>query len=86
MTYPIILNGRWRITDDPIQWVLERRKTKDWSKAQGERFHRRRPALIRSIRELCGEVDLSALAQVENLPERHVDWYGEQPVPMERAA
>jgi len=73
----VTLNGRWRVTNDPLQWILEVRRGRSRAKASGwsgRRFHRQRTALMRSIRELCGEVDPTALAVLEILPERH-PWY-----------
>lgn len=69
-----VLNDRWRVVDDPLQWILEVRKGRSRSRATGwtgRRFHCQRTALIRSIRELCGEVDPAALAVLDALPQRH---------------
>ena len=35
ITYPIVLNDRWRVTDDPLQWILERRKRNPSAKGSG---------------------------------------------------
>lgn len=73
--WPIALNGRWRIIDDPIQWVLQQRTGKSRDKSTGwesRRFYRTRRVLLRDIAELCGYVDLAALQQVRALPEQHL--------------
>ena len=70
---PIYLNDRWRVTtDDPLQYILQCRKGKDATKPKAWRdrsFCRKRAALLRCIREYCGEVDAGALARVMRLPE-----------------
>ncbi len=71
-----VLNDRWRVVDDPVQWLLQRRertaseKSSGWA---GEHFCRQRRSLLRDIRENCGEVDPAALAVIEALPDRHPD-------------
>ncbi len=70
------LNGRWRVVDDPLQWILQRRKGTPSNKKsgwKGNAFCRTRKALSRNIRERCGEVDPEALAEIEATPEWHVD-------------
>jgi hypothetical protein len=50
------LNARWRVIDDPLQWILQRRKGNPRGKNSGWRnrsFCRTREALLRCIRELC---------------------------------
>ena len=72
----IQLNDDWRVVDDDLQYILQRRKGKARSKATGWRgrsFCRTREALLRCIREYCGPVSESALQQVQALPEWHVD-------------
>ena len=75
----MVLNDRWRVVDDPLQWILQYRarnvaasakskKTKAWV---GKRFCRTRAALKRDIRECCGDVDLVALAIIDTWPEWH---------------
>ena len=69
--WPVVLNDRWRCVYDPAQWILEHRiSTKDW---RGSAFCWTRDALIRNIRERCGQVDPDALKQIENLTEFHPD-------------
>lgn len=81
--YPVaILNDRWRVIDDPLQWILQYRRRKVCAGAKspkdniwrGHRFCRTRTALLRDIRENCGEVGPAALAIVKALPEWHVEW------------
>ncbi len=73
---PIQLNACWRVVDDDLQFILERRRGTARSKATGWRcqsFCGTRDALLRCIREYCGIVDQGALEQVQSLPEWHVD-------------
>lgn len=82
VAFPIVLNDRWRVTDDPLQWILRTPQGKTRSgapKYRGQRFHRSRRSLIQSIAELCGPVDPNALAQVEALPEKHPSCSASQP-------
>jgi hypothetical protein len=73
------LNGKWRVIDDPLQWILQekkgnpRKKNSGW---RGRHFCRTREALLRCARG-CGEIDSDALAQLQALPDYHLDW--EQP-------
>jgi hypothetical protein len=71
------LNANWRVVDDPLQWILQRRKGKPRKKNcgwQDRSFCRTREGLLRSVRELCGEVDDKAPAQLHALPQFHSDW------------
>jgi hypothetical protein len=71
------LNERWRVVDDPLQWILQRRKGNPRKKSsgwQGRSFCRTRDALLRCVREYCGEIDLEALSMLKDLPEWHPDW------------
>lgn len=71
ITFPINLNDRWRVSQDDLQWVLEHCvsvKTQRW---QDRRFHQQREWLLKSIRELCGEVDKGALEAIRGFPEWH---------------
>jgi hypothetical protein len=53
------LNDRWRVWDGDGQWVLEYRSSDArWAPRS---FHREKAALLRSIREYCGEADITAL-------------------------
>ena len=68
------LNDRWRVVDDPLQWVLQVRRGRKTSKASGWRnrsYHAQRTALQRCIGEYCGEVAGHALKTIEALPEVH---------------
>ena len=72
----IDLNSQWRVTEDDLQYILQRRTGARRSKASGWRcrsFCRTREALLRCIREYCGLVDEGAVKQVAALPEWHVD-------------
>jgi hypothetical protein len=68
------LNANSRVVDDRQQWILQRRKGNPRKKNSGWRdrsFCRTRDALLRCVREYCGEVDRVALAQLAVLPPRH---------------
>ena len=69
-----VLNDRWRVLDDKLQWLLQVRKGRPTAKSSGCRnrfFCTQRPALLRCIREHCGDVDPDALSVIEALPDRH---------------
>jgi hypothetical protein len=54
------LNATWRVVDDPLQWVLQRKKGNSRKKNcgwQGRSFCRTREALLRCIREVCCSPD-----------------------------
>ncbi|MDH3376196.1 MAG: hypothetical protein OEQ39_04410 [Gammaproteobacteria bacterium] len=79
MKKPIVavLNDRWRVIDDPVQWILEYRAgavRPGRTGYTGRRFCGSRRALLWSVDELCGEVDPAEYASLMELPERHVDW------------
>ena len=65
---PVQLNEGWRVSEDELQWILQRRKGKQWS---GRSFCRTREALLRCVREYCGIVDAEALKRLEALPDFH---------------
>lgn len=70
----IELNARWRVTDDGLQWILQRRSGSETEHHSGWRdrsFCRTREGLLRCIRECCGEVYAGGLSRVEALPEMH---------------
>ena len=75
------LNDRWRVIDDPLQWVVQCRQNNrrrsdgsvDPRSWQGKRFCRTRTALQRDIRENYGEVDPAVAAIVVALPDWHPD-------------
>jgi hypothetical protein len=71
------LNMNWRVVDDPLQWVLQRRKGNPRKKNSGwqdRSFCTTRDGLLRCIRELCGAVDDEALTCLHALPELHFSW------------
>ena len=73
------LNTNWRVVDDPLQWILQRRKgnpRKKNSGWQGRSFCRTREALLRCVRQACEVVDPNALAKLHALPDWHQDWDG----------
>ncbi len=79
-TFPVTLNDRWCVVDDPLQWILQYREGKtphsDGSENPrawvGKRFCRTRGALKRDIGENSGEVDPVALAIIDTWPNWHV--------------
>ena len=78
--FPIVLNYRWRVVDDPVQWILQRRRGRNmpasrsapgeyqWS---GRSFTTLATVLKREIRRLCGEVDAEVMKLINRLPEKH---------------
>ena len=70
------LNESWRVIDDPLQWILQRKKDNPRKKNPGWRdrsFCRTRDALLRCVREYCGEVDPSALVTLKALSDWHTE-------------
>jgi hypothetical protein len=70
------LNTNWRVLDDSLQWVLQRRKGNPRKKNSGWKdrsFCTTRDALLRCVHEYCGEVEQSALADLQALPDHHAD-------------
>ena len=71
------LNANWRVVDDPLQWILQRRKGNPRKKNSGwqdRSFCTTREGLLRCVRELCGEIDDNSLNRIHALPEFHPDW------------
>src|SRR4029450_5580101 len=73
---PILqLNDGWRIAHDgALQWVLQRSSVNRSTSArrwQGRRFHVERDPLLRSVSELCGSVDQSAVDTIKLWPPRY---------------
>lgn len=61
------LNERWRVVDDPLQWVLQRRKGNPREKNsgwEGRSFPRTRKGLLRCIREYCCSSDQGHLRSI----------------------
>jgi hypothetical protein len=72
--FPLQLNGHWRVVDDPLQWILQRRSGRPRSKNSGCRgrfFFRTREGLLACVREYCGPVEDWGLASLKALPECH---------------
>ena len=81
-----VLNVKWRVSDDEdLQWVLQRARARkeaggaasdvggvSWD---GNAYCNTRSALIRNIKERCGDVDPDALAIIEALPDRYPQPY-----------
>jgi hypothetical protein len=68
------LNGTGGVVDDPLQWILQRKKGTPRKKNSGWRsrsFCRTREALLRCVREYCGEVNVDCLAELQALPNWH---------------
>ena len=62
------LNIGWRIVEERLQWIVQRRRSRDWN---SRRFCTTRAVLLRDVRELCGTVSPEALVVLEALPDRH---------------
>ncbi len=78
--FPIVLNDRWRVVDDPVQWLVEQRARREGRRRpdgtirgawRGRSFPTTRHVLKREIRRLCGEVDADAMKLINRLPEKH---------------
>src|SRR5262249_32320454 len=68
------LNTSWRVIDDPLQGLLQRRKGNPRSKNSGwenRSFCTTREALLRCVREFSGEVDHGASLELQALPKHH---------------
>jgi len=71
---PVHLNSGWRMVDDPLQWILQRRDGKPDKKHSGwsnRSFCRTREALLRCVNEYCGIVDAEALVRLAVRPDFH---------------
>ena len=64
----ISLNAGWQVSEDELQWLLQRYQGGRW---RDRSFCRTREALLRCIREYCGKVHPVGLMQVEALLEWH---------------
>jgi hypothetical protein len=67
--FPVPLNDDWRVTDDPLQWVLERRKGQ--ARWEGRYYFRTRSGLLSFVKEQCGEIEQEGYAALLKLPVRH---------------
>ena len=66
---PVIaqLNEKWRVIDDPLQWILQRKKGNPRNKNSGwqpRSFCRTREALLRCVREHCCSPDNCQLRSI----------------------
>ena len=69
------VNDKWRVIDDPLQWILQQRKGNSRQKNSGWRsrsFCGTRAALLRCVREYCGEIRFDALTTLQALPVHHL--------------
>ena len=69
-----VLNENWRVIDDGVQWILEKRHGRPTSKNTGWRrrsYPTSRKSLLASVEKWCGSVEPSALRILEALPEDH---------------
>ena len=74
LQWPIVLNDRWRVDFDPLQWVLAYREACKGPRHTGWRgrsFCTTRGVLKRDIGRLAGDVDLAALTIIDGLPDQH---------------
>ncbi len=77
VTFPITLNDRWCVVDDPLQWILVVRKGQAGKKSTGYRarsFCAWRTGLTQCIRDNCGDLYRGTLARIDLLPDLHQDW------------
>ncbi len=70
---PVQLNEGWRVSEDDLQWILQRWCSKPGQKAKwaGRSFCRTREALLRCVNDHCGVVCAEALKRLEALSEWH---------------
>ena len=69
-----VLNDRWRVVDDGIQWVLQKRKGRPTPKNTGWRarsYATSRASLLDCVERRCGPVDSAALRILQALPNDH---------------
>ena len=69
-----VLNDRWRVVDDRVQWVLQKRKGRPTPKSSGWRgrsYATSRGRLLDSIGRMCRPLDPAALRLLEGLPADH---------------
>jgi hypothetical protein len=68
------LNVRWRVIEcrDGIQWILQRIDGERYGKTRwtGRSYCRTRDGLLHACRDNAGEIEPSALAVLNNLPDR----------------
>lgn len=67
-----VLNDRWRVIDDGLEWVLQRRKGRPTPKSTGFRargYAASRASLLDRVERRCGSVDPAAQRILEGLPE-----------------
>ena len=70
------LNASWREVDDPLQWMLQRKKGNPRKKNFGWRnrfFCRTREGLVRCVCECGVEIDADGRAKLQALPNYHPD-------------
>ena len=69
-----VLNDRWRVIDDGMQWVLQKRKGRPTPKSTGWRarsYATSRASLLNSVEKRCGPVEPAALGILSSLPDEH---------------
>ena len=62
------LNDRWRVVNDPLQWIVEYRDGKLW---RAVFFPTTRPVLLRDIGEKGIDATTEALEYIATWPEKH---------------
>ncbi len=73
---PIVLNDRWRVVDDLLQWILQYRESDPSERSTGYKarsFCGSRGGLTRCVRDYCGDVDPDAFMVIQFLPTMHPD-------------
>ncbi|MEX2650357.1 MAG: hypothetical protein WD673_15220 [Alphaproteobacteria bacterium] len=74
----IVLNDRWALLADPVQWVLARRNGRARARSTGyiaRWFPTLKATLVRDLRENAIVATPEAEAFIAGLPERHADWW-----------
>ena len=69
-----VLNDRWRVIDDGIQWILQKRKGRPAPKSTGWRargYATTRASLLDTVERKCEPVDPGGLRILRALPDEH---------------
>ena len=76
------LSPRWRLAADRLQWVIQRRRGKEW---RSEQFiASTREVLMRCLREMGAVVDREVQLELGNLPGTFREWRKTQSAPRRR--
>lgn len=74
ITVVAVLNDRWRVRDDGLQWILERRQRRSNRRGtgwEGRSYCTQRRTLLGCVHDHCGDLDADALSAINRLPDRY---------------